>query len=467
MGSLLKAVTLLSCLLLSAKAAAGQGPEPRVSLSTPDAGADRLWSYTVMLTVPDTKPVTLTLAVQNAAGLAVYAAPEKENCTNVQTNVQHSEASVQCEPTEANKPVVFGIVLRGIRSAFASTTADWTLSWSSSQTKTGSIPGPVPSSGAAVVAPTLANSGVGTEAGDKRVWRYTFRAPVHSPSNTQVEIELPEQGSFISVEQWEGCRAQPLVQWVNHRYVLKCDGIPNAPVDWTFRVSGLERYVKDGSVKWSATAGTVSETDKDVPGPTTRYDPAKVRPVFGGGWAGHVDDHIDFDASGANLLAKNPSRARAEGMTGLTFMLGTLKSVFGRHPFKEQKPVGLLVSLEYALDTENILDGFLFGGSIDVNPYVALTIGYSLRRGKGLTPGFKRAAASYVKARQEAQDKQFTGISIKPDGSGLTQLDSYDGLPLAPIRALYTGDPIEDSFNHALHFGVVIPIDFKAMIVGR
>ena len=123
--------------------------------------------------------------------------------------------------------------------------------------------------------------------------------------------------------------------------------------------------------------------------PERRYDPSLVRLVLGIGGAWLDDDFVDFQVTeDANtLLVLNDSRTRTAATVGALF------NVPG--------PIDVLLSFDFARATSQTMDAVTFGGRWALNKYLSFGIGYSLRLGKELRPGFRQHAEAAVLASPE------------------------------------------------------------------
>lgn len=243
--------------------------------------------------------------------------------------------------------------------------------------------------------------------------------------------------------------------------------------EFKLRVDGLKDLVRNDNVRWIAKLDGNDAGLGTTNGPVSVYKASTVRPIFGGGFSVRHDDIADFKTvdpeNDTALFIENDSRMRAAAIVGVLFKLSETDSFLGLGKSKEKKPLDLLVSLEFAQGTQKTLDGFLFGLGFGINKYVELAVGYSLRRGSELSPGFRRAAARLVSALQQdpAHTARFSRYELNSSGDSLKNDAQFDGFPLIDprdnTRIFSGGNPVVDSFNSTFHIGIVIPIDFKGL----
>ena len=179
-----------------------------------------------------------------------------------------------------------------------------------------------------------------------------------------------------------------------------------------------------------------------------------VRPVIGWGITRLIDDHVDFKEVGDRIFVENDSKNRSQ------FMTGGLVNLFD---FKNKYTIDIAVNMEFAVGGKNV-DGFFIGGGIGFARKFELVIGYSLGRGKELSHGFQRAMGRFIK-KYKGDDKGFPELdSIELKNGVIDDLKDYDGLSLSykegeVTHQIFPGEPIVDSFNSKVSFGILIPLD--------
>ena len=116
--------------------------------------------------------------------------------------------------------------------------------------------------------------------------------------------------------------------------------------------------------------------------------------VIGGGISWRWDDKIDFKVADNTLLIENDSRRRPILLTGGLFYV---------KPFLDKCKIGCLaddVLLSVAFTdavSQNSIDEFLVGLSKRISNKLNFVVGYSLVRGKELSPGFQESAKRFIK----------------------------------------------------------------------
>ena len=243
--------------------------------------------------------------------------------------------------------------------------------------------------------------------------------------------------------------------------------------EFKLKVDGLKDLVRNDNVRWIAKVDGKDAGLNTTNGPVSVYTASTVRPVFGGGFSFRHDDIADFKTvdpeKDTALFIENDSRMRAAAIVGVLFKLKETDGFLGLGESREKKPLDLLVSLEFAQGTQRTLDGFLFGFGFGINKYVELAVGYSLRRGSELSPGFRRAAAHLVTELQQdpVHMARFSRYELNSSGDSLKNDEQFDGFPLVDprdnTRIFSGGNPVVNSFNSTFHVGIVIPVDFKGL----
>jgi len=175
------------------------------------------------------------------------------------------------------------------------------------------------------------------------------------------------------------------------------------------------------------------------------------QPVFGGGFTVLQDDATDFTTTDGTLLVVDDSRLRVSALVGGLFKIGHYKT----------HTLSALVSLQFT-QGGNTLDGFQFGGAIQLSPKIHLTLGMSRNKGKELSPGFRAAANDVIKAQVAANNPSYQRFSTWNQDS--RQDNPLDGLPLNDPKTqkpFFPSAPIIESYNTAIFLGVVIPVNLK------
>jgi hypothetical protein len=179
-----------------------------------------------------------------------------------------------------------------------------------------------------------------------------------------------------------------------------------------------------------------------------------VQAVFSAGVAYLQDDHEDFTKAGGALLVSNDSKSRASGLAGALFRIGDI--TLGR---LGKKQVSVLASFQFTQGTPSLLDGVMFGGSLELNDHLHVSTGVGLRKGKELSPGFRSAAADVIRTQVAANNAAYRRFEAY-DGTQ-NEESVLDGLPLnAPgsEKPFFPGEPIVDSYNWSWFVGVTVPV---------
>ena len=234
-----------------------------------------------------------------------------------------------------------------------------------------------------------------------------------------------------------------------------------------------------------------------IVGPELRFDPAFVRPIIGGGTGILIDDQIDWKVTNNHLLVENDSRVRPAILAGALFNVKSFTQKLriswpniaptdsGLVKFAKHLPKvitipaniallplratdDILVSLEFAEGTSRTLDGFVFGFSKRLSKNLSFVIGYSLRKGRELSPGFRRFAANAIASDTTNHYSSFNGFTKHTKGKKANLLDGFpltipSGTDSNGEESLFPGEPIISIFNSAIHIGLIVPLDLIAI----
>jgi hypothetical protein len=303
-----------------------------------------------------------------------------------------------------------------------------------------------------------------SQSGRQMVWTYTVSAKkVAAATKVTLWFEVPASVTHRVSDS----NGDPVATQVAELGVLRQFryDIPQGDSVTTLALTGVDVLVADDAtidVKLQLD-GQPDATSVVRRGPSALYDPSLFRLVFGAGATVRQDDWVDYriDKESKRLFVENDSRLRASGIVGGLFKVAELTQRGGLWP------VDLMLSLEYAADTQRMLDGFVFGATIGVNKYVSVGGGFALRRGFELSKVFEERA--YTLAEEALRDpvlaRQFAGLQNLRNDPEL-----FDGFPLVDPRtnqAILAGeDPIRPSFNRSWFVGVFIPVDLAKLIRG-
>ena len=290
-------------------------------------------------------------------------------------------------------------------------------------------------------------------------WKYTAQlANVAGETSFVLHLRIPECMRVESIGQGgvtlTSRRESPFT-------VLTIETSETATV--SFVVIGPADEVRVGPPvehRWGVVGDTNMKRLK-VSAPEGTDDPSFARLVFGAGASRRHDDYIDFSVSEdkKTLLIENDGRWRPTGSVGVLLKIGEIRD----------RPIDVLMSLDFTQQTPRAIDGVMFGLTAGVNRHMSIGLGYALRLGKELSLGFKNRAETLVEELMKDDDhrgeyQRFVGLG---DNVAL-----YDGFPLADPRTengmnIFPGNPIIRSYNHSLFLGVFIPFDIRDMLSGR
>ena len=246
--------------------------------------------------------------------------------------------------------------------------------------------------------------------------------------------------------------------------------------DITIKVIGAKTRFKDSvidvNVKVTRGKQTIDEESEPVRGPAILVEKL-VTPVYGVGISYLCDDSVDFKVTEDAVLIENDSEYRSFILTGALFSVKRLKWLW----FDD-----ILLSLAF-IDgmPQTSIDGFVVGLSKHVSGDLNFVVGYTIRRGKELSPGFQKSAHHLIKNVDLSKHPEYNRFKkFKPNGNRETQ-KLLDGLSLVTPRAdatdqmgnptdqkkFFPGDPVISSFNHAVYIGFVMPFELKAKLTPK
>ena len=102
-----------------------------------------------------------------------------------------------------------------------------------------------------------------------------------------------------------------------------------------------------------------------------------------------------------------------------------------------------------------------WGGGISFKriPHIVIVGGLSRSLGKELTHGFRRSMGQFIKENRDNSEDYPRLKDINLQGGVINDPRDYDGLPLNRKNSstrIFPGNPITNSFNTKLSFGVLI-----------
>lgn len=253
-----------------------------------------------------------------------------------------------------------------------------------------------------------------------------------------------------------GCASTTGPEVETDAFVWKCT-MQAADAELAFALSGSadETTFKADGVLRVSLAGADS-TFRNQPVLASAADPF-VQAVFGGGVATLYDDHEDFAVKENTLLVSNDSKRRASGLAGALFRLGSISS----------RQASLMVSFQFTEGTTALLDGAFFGGALELNRYLHLTVGAGVRKGKELSPGFRATAAETIQAQIAAKNAayaRFEGYGPESDDKILDGLSLLTPGQSDKPSKFFPGDPVVDSYNWSVFVGVSVPVKITEIL---
>ena len=186
----------------------------------------------------------------------------------------------------------------------------------------------------------------------------------------------------------------------------------------------------------------------------------------------------DYENQSNVIHTTNLGRATPQLLTGISFRT-KIPSLFGRYRSRPQckpdenseenrcaelwqkRPWNAFLSLKLAPGASQTLSGFVFGGSYAIAHHLDLLLGIALTPINEPAPGFRIAAANYVRDQQ----KQGQYLNFNPDNMSANAPAAFDGFPVTDPagRLIYQGNPLTVHYRAGAIFGVSIPIYFNSI----
>jgi hypothetical protein len=149
--------------------------------------------------------------------------------------------------------------------------------------------------------------------------------------------------------------------------------------------------------------------------------------------------------------------AKADTCTG-TIVAGSSCELWRRRPWEG------FVSLKFAPQSSQTINGYVIGGSYAIAHYLTAIIGYALTPVNEPAPGFRVAASQYVTAQQ------LQGLDLQFDPAAMLQnaQNAFDGFSLADStgKLIYKGNALTVHYRGGAVFGVSIPYTFSNIFGG-
>jgi len=133
-------------------------------------------------------------------------------------------------------------------------------------------------------------------------------------------------------------------------------------------------------------------------------------------------------------------------------------------------PTSAFVSLKFATNTSDTLDGFVFGLSHRIASHLSVLIGLSLTPFDEPSQGFKSAAINAVQTNPSA----YPGFNVAALEANSDNPGAFDCFPLLkqPLPSgtaatananLYPGDPLERQYRAGILIGISIPLSLDSL----
>jgi hypothetical protein len=129
------------------------------------------------------------------------------------------------------------------------------------------------------------------------------------------------------------------------------------------------------------------------------------------------------------------------------------------------RPWSGFVSVKFASDSSQVLNGFVIGGSFRAAHYLDVLIGYAVTPVNEPSPGLRNAAALYV----EQQQKLGNLLRFDPAAMRKGAPDAFDGFSLKDPngKLIYEGNPLNTHFRDGVVVGVAVPFSFSDALRGK
>ncbi len=134
-------------------------------------------------------------------------------------------------------------------------------------------------------------------------------------------------------------------------------------------------------------------------------------------------------------------------------------------PVWRRRPWSGFLSLKFASNASESLNGYVLGGSYRAMHYMSLLLGFSLTPVNEPSYGLRNAASQYVTAQQKLGNL----LSFDPTAMQNNAYNAFDGFSLLDTsgKLIYTGTPLETHYRGGVIIGVSIPINFSTFLKGN
>jgi hypothetical protein len=184
--------------------------------------------------------------------------------------------------------------------------------------------------------------------------------------------------------------------------------------------------------------------------------------VLGIGSLIRASNYTDYSNQANVLHSNNIGRATPQFLTGVSFRskIPNVKWFSGKETW-QQRPWNAFVSVKFAPNTSQTINGFVFGASYSATKYMNILVGYSLTPINEPSPGFRQTAAQFVTAQQ----KQQLDLQFDPNAMLKNTPNAFDGFPVTDPtgKLIYAGDPLTVHYRGGVLLGVSIPIYFSSV----
>ena len=239
----------------------------------------------------------------------------------------------------------------------------------------------------------------------------------------------------------------------------------------TFEVIAPKRVTKNGEIEWTICpkVAAIAPCSGTAPGPVGIDDPI-VRPVLAIGGIWRDDEFIDFKFENKAVLIKHKPENRLRPSLSAGFLLNCFN-----WDCKYIQALDLLLSFEFGVDSEKVIDGFVCGLGFRVKRKFDFFIGVSMRTERELRPGFMKVAKQLSDDIEtggmdsllvlDTEDNDINPKVIKWNFDrfmDLNDLENFDGFPTFDPRdemPIFYGDPLINHTKWTMAFGLAVPLD--------
>ena len=303
---------------------------------------------------------------------------------------------------------------------------------------------------------------------NEHIWTYAVTCPESLDSIT-VHLEIPNSAYVRLTPRVE--KVSPIPGHIVKQKRIGQDSLRvmfvnvDAGNRWIyFDVKAPKSETQNGEITWTLMRNSGNE-DVRVPGPVPKDVPF-VRPaiMIGGSWSLCGKD-FSFQDNGVSI--------KYDGIFLPSLGAGIILDLKCR--CFQDKGIGLLLALEFGVDSDRLIDGVVTGLSFPVSRYAELTLGVSMRTDRKLRDRFKTAARKLkadlnsvgivTVSTQGTKDYEINSMAFDQDFRRFRSLEKpedYDGFPTIDPRdgtPFFYGTPLIDYINWVFVCGISVPID--------